>query len=296
MKHLELVLILLFNIGMLNFGQSQSFTDLDGKRITTVMGNNPYMTSKVLFGDVTQLKTGQQIEILGFESNKVRIVSNGVIGFISQDYIAPSDVAIAKELEKKVLLIALDSKKRKVDSLERLHVDSIFFIAKATMDDYNKQLFDKPSGYQIFTVAPGEAVLVRDFTDSNYLKVLHIPSQRVGYMYWSNVDLSSNLKDSINHTLKRVSDAEDKKNAKAIADNLKKRKADYTKRFGAVNAQKILDRKIWIGMSSEMAKIVLGEPEKNNRTVTANRVSEQWVYGLGIYYYFTNGVLTSWQD
>jgi len=45
-----------------------------------------------------------------------------------------------------------------------------------------------------------------------------------------------------------------------------------------------------------MALVVLGSPEKNNRTVTANSISEQWVYELGQYYYFTNGILTSWQD
>ena len=296
MKHLELVLILLFNLGSINFGQTQSFTDLDGKRITTVKGNNPYMTSKVLFGDVTQLKTGQQIEILGFESNKVRISLNGVKGFISQDYIAPSDVAIAKELEIKLLLLAGETKKRKEDSLASLHGDSVFFIAKATKLNDNKQLFDKPSGNQFLTIEPGEAVLIREFTDYSYLKVLHISSQRVGYVYWTSIDMPTNLKDSISHTIKRLWNAQDNLNAKTLAESLKKRKADLVKRFGVTNGERLAAGKIWIGMTATMAKVILGDPEKNNRTVTAGGSSEQWVYSNGDLYYFTNGVLTAWQD
>ncbi|MEJ6952087.1 hypothetical protein [Natronospora cellulosivora (SeqCode)] len=56
---------------------------------------------------------------------------------------------------------------------------------------------------------------------------------------------------------------------------------------------------IWIGMTDEMARIVLGQPNDINRTVTAFRVREQWVYGdvsNRKYYYFENGILTSWQN
>lgn len=117
----------------------------------------------------------------------------------------------------------------------------------------------------------------------------------VGYIFWGNLDLSTNLKDSINRTLKRISEAEDKANARALAESLKKRKADLIKRFGATNGERLAAGKIWIGMTSQMARVVLGEPKKNNRTVNARGVDEQWVYE-NEYYYFTNGVLTAWQD
>jgi hypothetical protein len=39
-----------------------------------------------------------------------------------------------------------------------------------------------------------------------------------------------------------------------------------------------------------------GKPERINRTVTANGVREQWVYGNGNYLYFTNGILTAYQN
>ena len=65
--------------------------------------------------------------------------------------------------------------------------------------------------------------------------------------------------------------------------------------------ERIKARQIWIGMSREQALYSLGYPQNNNRTVSASVISEQWVYsylgkGGGVYLYFLNDKLTSWQD
>jgi hypothetical protein len=39
-----------------------------------------------------------------------------------------------------------------------------------------------------------------------------------------------------------------------------------------------------------------GSPEKINRTTTANKVSEQWVYSGYRYIYFDDGIVTAIQD
>lgn len=52
-----------------------------------------------------------------------------------------------------------------------------------------------------------------------------------------------------------------------------------------------------LGMSIEEVEASLwGKPIKINRTVTQYSNREQWVYGNGQYLYFTDGVLTSFQD
>lgn len=54
---------------------------------------------------------------------------------------------------------------------------------------------------------------------------------------------------------------------------------------------------IRIGMSkAQVIASTWGRPSSINRTVTANVVNEQWVYGEGNYLYFVNGILTSYQD
>jgi hypothetical protein len=74
-------------------------------------------------------------------------------------------------------------------------------------------------------------------------------------------------------------------------DRIKKIKSVYPEEI----AQKIISRKIWIGMTSKMAVLSIGSPEKINRTVTGNGTNEQWVYGSR-YLYFDNGILTAYQD
>jgi len=73
------------------------------------------------------------------------------------------------------------------------------------------------------------------------------------------------------------------------------RKVALIKKYGQANGQRITDGKIWIGMTSKMAKESWGEPDDINRTVNQYNTHEQWVYGSN-YLYFENGILTSWQD
>lgn len=63
----------------------------------------------------------------------------------------------------------------------------------------------------------------------------------------------------------------------------------------SVKTDKVLDPLI-IGDSSSKVLQYYGKPEKVNRTVTQYSVSEQWVYGNGIYIYIENGLVVAWQD
>ena len=67
--------------------------------------------------------------------------------------------------------------------------------------------------------------------------------------------------------------------------------------FGYANAQRIKNGGYWIGMTDEMAKLSLGNPDEINRTTDSWGVQEQWVYsGKNLYLYFENGKLTSIQE
>ncbi len=54
--------------------------------------------------------------------------------------------------------------------------------------------------------------------------------------------------------------------------------------------------KVFVGMTKDQALASWGRPERINRTLTRGGVSEQWVYGLSTYLYFTNGKLTAAQN
>ncbi len=59
-------------------------------------------------------------------------------------------------------------------------------------------------------------------------------------------------------------------------------------------------KELHAGMNADQVRLCWGEPLRVNRTHTAARVSEQWVYqgnyGKPKYAYLDAGVLTSWQD
>lgn len=60
--------------------------------------------------------------------------------------------------------------------------------------------------------------------------------------------------------------------------------------------EKLARGKVWIGAKEDFVTLAWGSPVKVNRTVTANRVKEQWVYGSGNYVYVTNGLVTGIQN
>ncbi|MGE7999868.1 hypothetical protein ACQKOF_14545 [Lysinibacillus sp. NPDC093190] len=81
---------------------------------------------------------------------------------------------------------------------------------------------------------------------------------------------------------------------------------DYSELSVKVEVEKALKKKLveeakgknpHIGMTKEEVEASLwGQPETINRTVTEYSIHEQWVYGQGQYLYFTDGILTSFQD
>lgn len=94
----------------------------------------------------------------------------------------------------------------------------------------------------------------------------------------------------------RLKAKEEKEKAQLAA--LNKRRTALIQRYGSQEvAEKIIAKKIWIGMTDKMARDSWGAPNDINRTVTAYGTSEQWVYDkMKTYLYFENGILTSWQD
>lgn len=91
---------------------------------------------------------------------------------------------------------------------------------------------------------------------------------------------------------------------KSYYDNVKalniaaknKRKAELAKKHGASNANLILQGKIRIGMTKDMCIDAWGNPSDINKTTGSFGVHEQWVYGLGSYVYFENGIITTIQN
>jgi hypothetical protein len=88
----------------------------------------------------------------------------------------------------------------------------------------------------------------------------------------------------------------EKKSKEKEENELVERKAHLMRKFGNLITNKILEGRIWIGMTKGMAIESQGKPNDVNRTVGKWGVHEQWIYSYNVYLYFENGELTSWQD
>lgn len=73
-------------------------------------------------------------------------------------------------------------------------------------------------------------------------------------------------------------------------------KASLYRKYGKQTADLILAGKVRIGMTREMCREAWGSPDDINRSSGSWGVHEQWVYGLGSYLYFENGILSSIQN
>ena len=73
-------------------------------------------------------------------------------------------------------------------------------------------------------------------------------------------------------------------------------KASLYRKYGKQTADLILAGKVRIGMTREMCRAAWGSPDDINRSSGSWGVHEQWVYGLGSYLYFENGILSSIQN
>lgn len=73
-------------------------------------------------------------------------------------------------------------------------------------------------------------------------------------------------------------------------------KAALYRKYGRQTADLILAGKVRIGMTREMCREAWGSPDDINRSSGSWGVHEQWVYGLGSYLYFENGILSSIQN
>lgn len=154
------------------------------------------------------------------------------------------------------------------------------FTAKITSSLYS--IKDEPTvtANSIGSVSVGDEVTVYDFFQNPYVKISHDGQE--GYITYGALEESEML-DEVTGKTERLMEIDP-------------RLPRLVKEFGEANARRIVDEKVWVGMTDEMARISWGRPRSVNRTTSAYGVREQWVYPNSKYLYFEDGVLTTIQD
>ncbi len=149
----------------------------------------------------------------------------------------------------------------------------------------------------IATLKAGTQVIILDYVD-DYFGVC--VDSICGYINEMWLDKNDKIFDFMRLKEKEAVDRQRMIEERKTLENEKARQEQeqkYIKKYGQVLYNKLKVGNYWIGMNCEMAIISLGYPNDINRTVGTWGVHEQWVYSnKGIYLYFENGRITSYQD
>lgn len=242
---------------------------------------NSQLKSKIAENNkkIDQLKQKEiLLDLYKFQNNIIKVILNSPTRILNERYVFADTIIVAK----------------KSDTIEIIGYGKDYYTAK-----YKYKI-----GYISSYLIPNTDDLIKfkEFSLLNLLNNETDPDKKDIIQH----DINIFNKQKIEYTNQKI-DAQkaleqikiqaeiDKKENEILKIQKKKRQDDLFKKYGSSIGQKILDGKIWIGMTSEMAKDSWGLPTKNNRTVGSFGVHEQWVYSSS-YVYFENGILTSWQD
>ena len=183
----------------------------------------------------------------------------------------------------------------------------------------------KDYSQKIGSVNKGDSLIVHDYLHAYFLVTTKDPTNKLFgwvfrrdlyqtdllFAYRENADKTRKEKQKLEQEKKEREEIirqeqqqleRDEKYAQDQAERVEReaqeqaeKKAMLESKFGKTIAQKILDGYIWLGMTTEIARLSWGEPNDINKSVGSWGVHEQWVYNCQ-YLYFENGILTSWQD
>jgi hypothetical protein len=176
--------------------------------------------------------------------------------------------------------------------------------------DWTTGIYEKPSGLGILgTLSQADTVRVIGQND-NYYNITSFKG--TGWVLKKALKTESDYNKQVEEQKERIRAINNGIMEQKTADSVKyiknqeaerialaKRKAELINKYGTYDSKRILEKKVWLGMTTDMARESLGEPNDINRTISSSGVNEQWVYGSipsQIYLYFENGMLITVQD
>lgn len=121
---------------------------------------------------------------------------------------------------------------------------------------------------------------------SNLNKRARVPIQNLKY-----VELESDRLMKIKQQKEK-----EEKEEKIREEEDRQHRSYLVNKYGKKNAEIILNGEVRIGFTKEMCREAWGEPSDINRTITRNRITEQWVYDYKNYLYFEGNRLAAIQN
>lgn len=154
------------------------------------------------------------------------------------------------------------------------------------------------SGEVITTIKKNKTIKVLKYSGDSYWQVEY--KNEIGFVNDVTLVITEEMNKAIKEDEGKKVLSELKQKQDILAAQQKKRaerKEKLAEKYGVLNANFILNGKLFTGMTKEMVIESIGKPDDINKTTGPWGVHEQWVYDKkNMYVYFENGKLTSWQE
>lgn len=216
----------------------------------------------------TSFVFGQSIEKLNLKTDSIKLSIKSIDEQMEKLNL--------KKLSLQLKLTELNQQKNKI-LLEKELVSGIPVI----VNFMGGVLRDTPKGEgnEIIKIPSGDTLFVYNWYEKPYFKAAYM--EKVGYISYSSLVKNKQIDNIVN---------------KDLAVN-NPRLVRLISEYGKFDAERIINKKYWIGMTTEMAIASLGSPDDINKSTGSWGEHQQWVYNeKKMYLYFENGKLTSFQN
>jgi HrpA-like RNA helicase len=166
---------------------------------------------------------------------------------------------------------------------------------KAKMET-NSNVYAEPTvlSDELSKVAKGDTVSIVD-SEKGMWKIADKDGNE-GFVMFAKIKVTDQrLLDYRKKKLNEYAKQEQKELEKRKKEAEKKRRKTLEEKYGKARADRLISGTIRLDDTTEMVLVARGKPKDIKRSVGSWGVHEQWVY-TGIYLYFENGKLKSWQD
>ena len=184
-------------------------------------------------------------------------------------------------------LKAQSDKENQLQALEQNQPADQNVTATATLKSASRLFATRDDLTSVIIVIPADSVVDVLDSDSTYFHVVFNNTE--GYIYKRDAVLN-NLPPISQPAL--LPQAEVKGNV-PVGEQSQDRISYLENKYGPDLAAKIIEGKIWRGMSTDMVSDSWGTPVKINRVISGNIVKEEWIF-KNTWLHFENSTLLEW--
>ena len=185
-------------------------------------------------------------------------------------------------------LKAQSDKENQLQALEQSQPADQNVTATATLKSASRLFATRDDLTSVIIVIPADSVVDVLNSDSTYFHVFYNNTE--GYIYKRDAVLDKLPPSSAQPNIQ--AQPEVKENAPE-RDQPQDRISYLENKYGSDLASKIIEGKIWKGMSTDMVSDSWGTPVKINRIIDGNIVKEEWIY-KNTWLHFENNTLLEW--